>query len=86
LHILDTDIRHGLKQSTLIKKQIQAFKESSEVNLYPNDQGEARFVIVDLEDYLGLETENIDTLISLYKDKLAYDNLLDRLLPRRFFE
>jgi hypothetical protein len=85
-HKLDTDIRHGLKQSTLIKKQIQAFKESSEVNLYLNDQGEARFVIVDLEDYLELETENIDTLISLYKDKLAYDNLLDRLLPRRFFE
>jgi hypothetical protein len=85
-HKLDADIRHGLKQSTLIKKQIQAFKESSEVNLYLNDQGEARFVIVDLEDYLELETENIDTLISLYKDKLAYDNLLDRLLPRRFVE
>jgi hypothetical protein len=38
------------------------------------------FVINEANDYQDLQLEEIDILIDLYKDKLKYDSLLDRLL------
>jgi hypothetical protein len=40
------------------------------------------FIINKTNDYQDLQLEEIDILIDLYKDKLKYDSLLDRLLPK----
>jgi hypothetical protein len=79
---LSNNINHGLEHLKLVKKQIKALEVTEELNLYSKGEGEARFVIIELRDYLDLQQENNETLIDLYKDKLEYDNLMDRLLPK----
>ncbi len=77
----ETDIRQGQIQLSLINEQLQALNPYYELNLYVNNQSDIRFVANEADDYQALKFEKIDTLIGLYKDKLEYDSLLDRLLP-----
>jgi hypothetical protein len=50
------------------------------LEIYLKNQDEMIFVINEANDYQDLQLEEIDILIDLYKDKLKYDSLLDRLL------
>jgi hypothetical protein len=50
------------------------------LEIYLKNQDEMLFVINEANDYQDLQLEKIDILIDLYKDKLKYDSLLDRLL------
>jgi len=60
---------------------LKSFKLNEEFKLYLKGGGDARFVIVEQNDYQGLLIERIAVLIDLYTNKLMYDSLLDRLLP-----
>jgi len=61
--------------------ELKSFKLNEEFKLYLKGGGDARFVIVEQNDYQGLLIERIAVLIDLYTNKLMYDSLLDRLLP-----
>ena len=78
---IDIDIRQGLVQLSLIKQQLKTLKSNREINLYFQGEGSATFVISEQDDHQELQLENITALIDLYKNKLKYDSLLDRLLP-----
>ncbi len=76
-----TDIKQGQIQLSLIGQQLQTLDPNHELNLYFKGQGEIRFVISEIDDYQDLRLEEVVMLIGLYKNKLEYDSLLDRLLP-----
>ena len=78
---ITTDIEQGLTQLSLIKKQLLTIEPSRELDLYLVKQENVRFVIFEQDDFQELQLERIDILIELYKNKLKYDSLLDRLLP-----
>jgi hypothetical protein len=74
-----TNINQGQIQLSLIKEQLQVLKPNK---LELKNQGDMMFIINKTNDYQDLQLEEIDILIDLYKDKLKYDSLLDRLLPK----
>jgi hypothetical protein len=74
-----TNINQGQIQLILIKEQLQVLKPNK---LELKNQGDMMFIINKTNDYQDLQLEEIDILIDLYKDKLKYDSLLDRLLPK----
>lgn len=78
---LSVDIKQGLIQLKLTQQQIKQNKIDNELELYFAGRGDVRFAIIEQEDYQELQLEKITLLIDLYKDKLSYNNLLDRLLP-----
>ncbi|MCH9749834.1 MAG: TolC family protein [Proteobacteria bacterium] len=81
IYKLDTDIKQGLIQLKLAEQQIQQNKINNELNLYYAGQGDVRFAIIEQEDYQQIQLEKNEILIELYKNKLKYNSLLDRLLP-----
>ena len=78
---LKTDIKQGLIQLKLTQRQIKQHKIDNELDLYFLGQGDVRFAIIEQDDYQELQLEKIEILINLYKNKLKYNSLLDRLLP-----
>ena len=78
---LKTDIKQGLIQLKLTQRQIKQHKVDNELDLYFSGQGDVRFAIIEQDDYQELQLEKIEILINLYKNKLKYNSLLDRLLP-----
>lgn len=78
---IGTDIRQGLAQLALVKQQLKTLKPNRELNLFLERKGGVGFVISERDDYLKLKFDNFAVLIDLYKNKLKYDSLLDRLLP-----
>ncbi len=78
---LDTDIKQGLIRLKLAQQQIKQNKINNELNLYYAGQGDVRFAIIEQEDYQQIQLEKNEILIDLYKNKLKYNSLLDRLLP-----
>mgnify|MGYP006434264301 FL=1 len=78
---LDTDIKQGLVQLSLISRQLALLKPNQELDLYLAGQGNVRFAIFEQDDYQELQLEKIGVLIDLHKNKLEYNSLLDRLLP-----
>ena len=78
---LKTDIKQGLIQLKLTQRQIKQHKIDNELDLYFSGQGDVRFAIIEQDDYQELQLEKIEILINLYKNKLKYNSLLDRLLP-----
>ena len=78
---LKTDIKQGLIQLKLTQRQIKQHKIDNELDLYFSGQGDVRFAIIEQDDYQELELEKVEILINLYKNKLKYNSLLDRLLP-----
>lgn len=81
IYKLDTDIKQGLIQLKLAEQQIKQNKINNELNLYYAGQGDVRFAIIEQEDYQQIQLEKNEILIELYKNKLKYNSLLDRLLP-----
>lgn len=77
---IDTDIRQGMAQLSLIKSQLTMFKSNRELDLYLAGKGCVRFAISEQDDYQELQLEKLNILIDLYKNKLKYNSLLDRLL------
>ncbi|MDC0888666.1 TolC family protein [Candidatus Thioglobus sp.] len=78
---LKTDIKQGLIQLKLTQRQIKQHKVDNELDLYFSRRGDIRFAIIEQDDYQELQLEKIEILINLYKNKLKYNSLLDRLLP-----
>jgi len=78
---LSTDIKQGLIQLKLTEQQVKKNEVDNELNLYFAGKGDVRFAIIEQEDYQELQLEKIDLLVDLYKNKLRYDSLIDRLLP-----
>ncbi|MDB3869780.1 TolC family protein, partial [Candidatus Thioglobus sp.] len=78
---LKTDIKQGLVQLKLTQRQIKQHKVDNELDLYFSGRGDIRFAIIEQDDYQELQLEKIEILINLYKNKLKYNSLLDRLLP-----
>ena len=78
---LSVDIKQGLIQLKLTQQQIKQNNIDNELQLYFAGRGDVRFAIIEQEDYQELQLEKITLLIDLYKNKLSYNNLLDRLLP-----
>jgi len=78
---IGTDIKQGLVQLALVKQQLKTLKLNHELNLFLEGRSKVRFIIDEQDDYLKLQFDHFSVLIELYKNKLKYDSLLDRLLP-----
>ncbi|MDG2395480.1 hypothetical protein, partial [Candidatus Thioglobus sp.] len=78
---IGTDIKQGLAQLALVKQQLKTLKPNRELNLFLEGRSKVRFIIDEQDGYLKLQFDHFSVLIELYKNKLKYDSLLDRLLP-----